>query len=296
MTQYQGFNYSTVTGYFLQDDNSTVAENFDFISKNFGLIEKHYEAHGSLDSDDQTTPWQHFEQQVKRLQDEAEEGTVYKVLYMARHGEGAHNVAEKRYGREEWDRYWAAQTGDSTSIWTDARLTPTGHDQAIAVSAFWKHHIEVAKTPAPEKYFCSPLYRCLQTANLTFTGLGLPADRPYIPVVKELLREVNGVHTCDRRSSKSSLVDSFPNFIFEPSMTEGDKLWSSTERENNQDLDKRMKMLLDDVFEHDDSTFISLTSHSGAICSLLRVLGHREFRLVTGGVIPVLAKAVREGG
>lgn len=53
-------------------------------------------------------------------------------------------------------------------------------------------------------------------------------------------------------------------------------------------------MLLDDILEHENSTFISWTSHSGAISSLLSVLGHRAFRLVTGGVIPVLVKMVRE--
>ena len=31
MSQKHGFTYSTVTGYFLQDDNSTVAENVDFV-------------------------------------------------------------------------------------------------------------------------------------------------------------------------------------------------------------------------------------------------------------------------
>lgn len=52
-----------------------------------------------------------------------------------------------------------------------------------------------------------------------------------------------------------------------------------------------MKLLLDDVFSHDDSTYISFTSHSGAIGGILRVLGHRQFSLVTGAVIPVLVKA-----
>lgn len=34
-----------------------------------------------------------------------------------------------------------------------------------------------------------------------------------------------------------------------------------------------------------------MTSHSGAIGGMLRVLGHREYRLKTGGAIPVLVKA-----
>lgn len=51
-----------------------------------------------------------------------------------------------------------------------------------------------------------------------------------------------------------------------------------------------MKKLLDDIFAHDDSTYISFTTHSGSIASILRVIGHREFRLPTGAVIPVLIK------
>lgn len=52
-----------------------------------------------------------------------------------------------------------------------------------------------------------------------------------------------------------------------------------------------MKKLLDDIFTHDDSTFISFTTHSGSIASLLRVIGHREFRVPTGAVIPVVIRA-----
>ena len=61
-------------------------------------------------------------------------------------------------------------------------------------------------------------------------------------------------------------------------------------RESDSALDARLKILLDDIFEHDNATFMSLTAHSGAIAGLLRVLGHREFRLVTGSVIPVFVR------
>ena len=52
-----------------------------------------------------------------------------------------------------------------------------------------------------------------------------------------------------------------------------------------------MKKLLDDIFDHDDSTYISFTTHSGSISSLLRIIKHREFRIPTGALIPVLVKA-----
>jgi len=62
-------------------------------------------------------------------------------------------------------------------------------------------------------------------------------------------------------------------------------------REHDLLTDKRIKNLLEDIFSNDSNTFISLTSHSGAISSMLRVIGHRKFQLATGSVIPVLVRA-----
>jgi hypothetical protein len=110
------------------------------------------------------------------------------------------------------------------------------------------------------------------------------------------MREALGIHTCDRRSSKSAIHTRWPHFKFENGFAENDLLWVSDLRESNPHLDARVKSLLDDVFTHDDHTFISFTSHSGAIGGLLRVLGHITFSLQTGGVIAVLVKAERIQG
>lgn len=105
------------------------------------------------------------------------------------------------------------------------------------------------------------------------------------------MREALGIHTCDRRSPKSAISSRWPHFKFEDGFAEEDPLWVSDVRESNSHLDARVKTLLDDIFTNDDHTFISFTSHSGAIGGLLRVLGHIAFSLQTGGVIPVLVKA-----
>ena len=96
------------------------------------------------------------------------------------------------------------------------------------------------------------------------------------------------MHTCDQRSTKSSLQAAWPNFKFEAGFAENDELWRSDHRETDEELDARIEALLDDIFETDDDTFISLTTHSGVIQSLLRVTGHRSFKLPTGGAIPIL--------
>jgi broad specificity phosphatase PhoE len=160
--------------------------------------------------------------------------------------------------------------------------------------------------PAPESYYTSPLTRCLQTAALTFDVLALPADRAFAPVVKERLREVLGVHTCDRRSSRSRIREMYPEWQFEDGFAEEDPLWEADVRESPEAQDVRTRELLDDVFGSDGKTYVSFSSHSGEIASVLRgrwsgfrwgdelmrvVIGHRKFELGTGHVIPVLVKA-----
>ncbi|KAL9613226.1 MAG: hypothetical protein Q9167_002242 [Letrouitia subvulpina] len=289
------FVYETVLGYFLQDDPETVAAGFDYTATNFGLKDRTYESDKEFDAYGVKTQWERFEQEVFRLNREDAPEVRYKVLFLARHGQGLHNVKEKLYGREEWDRYWAAQDGDSESNWVDARLTDLGIQQALAANAFWKRQMAEQNIPTPQRYYTSPLYRCLETASHTFSNLALPPDRPFMPVVKELLREVHSVHTCDRRSTRMSLSHAFPDFAFEPGFAEDDELWRAERRESDDEANTRVKSLLDDIFTNDgkEKIWISFTSHSGATGALLRVLGHRPFRVETGAVMPVLVRAQR---
>jgi len=105
---------------------------------------------------------------------------------------------------------------------------------------------------------------------LTFSGLDLPSQYPFIPQVKELFRETIGVHTCDRRRSKTFIHENYPTYTFEPRFAEDDPLWHPTTRETESGEDARSKVVLDDVFSHDSNTYISITSHSGTITSILR--------------------------
>lgn len=169
--------------------------------------------------------------------------------------------------------------------------------------------------------------------RLTFGGadpLPLPPGRPFRPVVKELLREAIGLHTCDRRGTASYIRGAYPGFALERGFAETDPLYSDVLRETNSAQVARLRRLLDDVFtenerrggrgkrhdgddgdEDDDggdddrhghdggkrgATFISFTSHSGSIGCILQALGHRRFSLRTGAVIPVFVRAERVGG
>ena len=262
-------NYTTVTGYFLQDEPSTNASAFNFMTANFGLINQTCptDANGTHPN---LTQWQRFTHQVTQLNQDAPHGTEYKLLYMGRHGDGFHNDAQAYYGTPAWNCYYSELEGNSTVIWADAHLSPLGVTQALAVNTFWASEIETQKIPTPQSYYTSPLTRCLQTANYTFSGLDLPAKRPFRPEVKEFFREGISGHTCDRRNSSTYIHNNFPGYQIEPGFTENDELWEAFHGETNDDQDIRSKRVLDQVFSTDRSTYISITSHSGEIGSILR--------------------------
>lgn len=105
------------------------------------------------------------------------------------------------------------------------------------------------------------------------------------------MREGISIHTCDHRRSRSYIRANFPSYHIEAGFSEYDNLWDGVSAETSDAQDARSKKWLDEVFVTDDHTWISVTSHSGEIASTLRVLGHQEFPLNTGAVIPVLVKA-----
>ncbi|KAK5334481.1 putative phosphoglycerate mutase pmu1 [Exophiala xenobiotica] len=301
-----GYTYTTLPGYFLQDDPQTKAQTFDFMKTNFGLVQRPYDSDESLPNNGQgMTPWQRFENHItslnhaaKRKRDGSEDGghVQYKLLFLGRHGNGYHNIAERHYGNEAWDCHFSALDGDPDDImvWSDAHLTKEGRRQATEVHDFWKAQIKEEKMSLPQAYVVSPLDRTLQTAEITFQGI---VDK-FRPTVMERLREGTGIHTCDRRSTVSYVRDRYPEYITtaDPLLTETDEYWDAELREPDDVLTARLGKLLDQVMQSEafrEAETISFTSHSGAIGAMLRVLAHRPFSLGTGAVIPVFVKMER---
>lgn len=291
------FNLTTVPGYFLQDDPDTDPDAFNYVSSNFGLINRTYDTDTDLDTKN-TTQWQRFAYHLHHLNQESHHKTpnvTYRLLFLGRHGEGFHNAAEEKYGTKLWDCYWSLQNGDSNLTWFDAHLTTAGIKQAQVANGAWEKQIE-RKVPFPQSFYVSPLHRCLATAEITFKGLNA-TPVPFRPVVKELLRETIGIHTCDKRSPASNITASYPEYILEKGFANGtDPLWEPDARESNSMRDVRLRDLLYDIFEHDENTVLSLTAHSGAIASILNVVGHQEFALATGAMIPVLVRVEKVAG
>jgi len=226
------------------------------------------------------------------LQARASDGVEYKVFWLGRHGQGWHNAAELKYGSEEWDRYWSLLTGDGEMTWgPDPRLTPLGESQARAANAAWKAEIP-ANIPLPRSLYSSPLSRAANTCRITFEDIVI--DRDHAPLIVENLREVNGVHTCDKRSTKSQLLAAFPTFRIEPGFSEKDELWEAETRESGEGVRVRARDVLNRIFGGGDAeTYISISAHGGLIAEFLWVVGHPGMDNPVGGVIPVVVQATR---
>ncbi|GAA6010130.1 hypothetical protein JCM11491_005353 [Sporobolomyces phaffii] len=274
-------NYTVVDGLFRQSspDFDEDKSAFDPLKHSFGLVDTGKER------------WSRFQTEIDGLNERADEHTAYKVFFVARHGQGWHNVAESKYGTDKWNDHWSMEYGDGNMTWgPDPELTPLGREQARAVNAAWKKEIQ-AGVPLPSNLYSSPLSRAASTLEITWKDLLIDSGQAR-PLFFEHLREVIGVHTCDQRSRKSELAKRFPSFEFERPFSEHDQLWSPDFQESAQQQALRIQQFLNRIFATDDSQYISLTAHGGVIAAFLRAVNHRKVAVAPGGVIPVVVKAV----
>jgi hypothetical protein len=127
-----------------------------------------------------------------------------------------------------------------------------------------------------------------RTWSEIFATKGKHAPRP---VITENLRETIGVHTNDRRRNRCAISQTFPDFDFEPGFPNVDPLWVPVYRETLPQRKERLRKVLDSVVSNSKvGTFISFTAHGGAINSTMENFGHREWKLKTGQMIPVVVK------
>jgi broad specificity phosphatase PhoE len=171
-------------------------------------------------------------------------------------------------------------------------LTEVGIQQAVDTGSEWARLIAEEKLEWPSLY-SSPLRRCLKTCKLMFADLAIKEEQPFRPVVKELLRERMGRHTCDRRSSKSWIAANYPEYLIEPGFSEADLLFKPDVRETPEEHISRTQEVLEDIFENDPSQLIAITMHSMASRAFMRVVGVEEFRLAPGAAVAFLIKATK---
>ncbi|THH21431.1 hypothetical protein EUX98_g8388 [Antrodiella citrinella] len=251
--------------------------------------------------DDSQDRWKIFKQKLHDLNAAAEQGVCYKLVFLGRHGQGYHNVAEAKYGTEAWDAHWSTLNGDEELTWgPDPLLTPLGQSQALEARDAWLAELS-CDIPLPETFYSSPLKRALDTWSLTFAGFGndevLPKEQRKVTVLEDC-REEYGIHTCDLRSSLSALRTLYtsPMFTFELGFAEEDPLWRKDERESKIHVVERAKAVLDVIFGEPDTTVVSITAHGGFINGFLAVVGRRAYSLPTGGILPTVVKYTPESG
>jgi hypothetical protein len=99
-----------IPGYFVGSDTHTKPADYDYrkgfgVQSVLGLINRPYETDGP--DVFRQAQWLRFETWLNHTNANAPENVVYKVIYMGRHGEGEHNVAEEKYGTPMWDEYYS---------------------------------------------------------------------------------------------------------------------------------------------------------------------------------------------
>lgn len=232
----------------------------------------------------------------------------YKLLILARHGQGYHNAAILRYGMEAWDSHWSLLDGDEHGEWLDSKLTDLGQGQVQSTGHEVLTPIIEELQILPHVFFSSPMRRCLETFIGSWGGIFAKNSHclteQTVPVqVIENIRETLGEHTCDKRVPHSMSVEEYQNYkthaghtidwIYDPDYPEEDQLWLEDHRESNAELDQRLHTGLSQIFSqlNSDQRFVSITCHSGVISSALRNLKHPPVQnLNTGKIVCAVVK------
>ncbi|EGG06750.1 uncharacterized protein MELLADRAFT_116456 [Melampsora larici-populina 98AG31] len=237
--------------------------------------------------------WKKFDERIKRLNSKVfieTLRTMFEMIFIARHGEGFHNIAESKYGTPMWDCYWSELNGDQNLTWgPDSRLSPKGQNQIKLARESWKREIS-RSIPLPSLFITSPLSRAIETLEITSVW---NVSKNTVPEVREGWRENIGLHTCDLRRTREEIYKDFGFVEFENRFNETDELWTKDFQETSEQLDIRIRKSLETLFNDPNDqkhTYVSITCHSGVINSLLRVIGHRPFPTQTGGMIPLVIK------
>ncbi|KAF7366032.1 F-box domain-containing protein [Mycena venus] len=276
--------------------NSSFFFSFVKVPARFGLL------------DSSPARWFTLTTKLRELNASAGAGAAYKLIFFGRHGQGYHNMAEDKYGTEAWNDYWGMLYGDGgahlgpcvisshnsafwllrrlTVITADPELSGIGKAQAADANETWKAE-RAAGIPLPERLYCSPMTRAMQTNVITFDGVS-----DTCVVVLENCREEYGWHTCNKRNTRTYIRTAFPKFEIEDGFTEKDELWEVETQETKTRAAARARTVLDRIFRDDkDVLFVSITTHGGIIHGFLHAMGRPIYQLPTGGVLPVVVKA-----
>lgn len=288
------YRFQAVSDWFVYTNPSVQNDSLPAIADDFGL--------------EKNRSWKALTNEVRTLNGKSSETKEhYKLIYAARHGEGDHNVAEAKYGTQAWDAHWSLLTGDEEgNVWgPDPELTVVGKGQAREAAARWRTALlrPSDPPPMPTKFFSSPLLRSAQTLQLSFDGIAWPDSTDIMtaqtaqmvaatkerPTILECLREnFSDRHTCDQRSSRTTIEKRWKplGWHVDADMDDEDTLFASSYVETEHAMTQRLSDALSVVWSLSDGhDVVNITSHSGAMQSLFRAVGHDDFKPKTGGTL-----------
>ncbi|KAK8074243.1 hypothetical protein PG994_005142 [Apiospora phragmitis] len=157
----------------------------------------------------------------------------------------------------------------------------------------WLTWVEKDKLPWPGTIYTSPLDRCRSTTKVVFGK-----DHNSQPVIKEDLREKRNGDACNYRAYISSTAAKDQGFVLEPDFAEEDPYKNDIKHaekgkttESEEQLEERMRRLLSGIFDDDEESVVSLTTHSYSIGALTKVM-QCNYRLDEGDVAAFLVRAV----
>ncbi|KAG6591117.1 Phosphoglycerate mutase family [Phytophthora cinnamomi] len=226
--------------------------------------------------------WGAFQQQFELL---LRDKRNVKVVYLVRHAQGTHNVAEQKYGVGRWEDELAR-----TDEFLDPDLTPFGVEDTKAkgppsIAAELQQGM-----PPIERVVVSPLSRTIQTAQ-TFFAKDQVTGRPLLCM--ESCREVLDCYTFDKRRPLSEIKHKFPDVDFSLIEHEHDVLWSPTHHETDEEIYERARCFLSELFDAVPERFVVVVSHVcfiQAVCAVTMARGI-DFRPDNCEVVPLVLEA-----
>lgn len=281
------WKFEVVKGFFKQAEDDTDDFKFRYTQDHLGRIKL----------------WQEITAALEQLNATSGDNESYKLIFLARHGQGFHNVCVNKYGMDAWRQKWRRETTDGEIVFApDPMLTELGIRQAKENNAAWKEEVQLG-APIPLKFYVSPLQRSSWTLVHTWDGI-TNAE----PLVTESIREKLHVNLCDKRSPKRVIEERFGkyNFRLEDGFTEEDEIFQDHDRETLVQQSFRVNKFLQQLFDEEwngskvdkaqaqKNSVISTTSHAGTIRAFITALGHRQFTISTGGMLPVIVRATRK--
>lgn len=213
----------------------------------------------------------------------------HKFIYTVRHGKAQHNALSREFSKAIAWRFLGKLVDNF-----DPALTSDGVGDARAAGRILGELIRDEGAPRPVTVYTSPLKRCIQTAMYSLAELRL--GRRATLHVKEGLREWKGYdhdHQSDRRDVTPNIVGLFARLRDELGLDVELRLDGAQDaedspvmRETYVDVDRRVRRVLDDIFDShnsssgggddDESGCAMLVLHNRSNKSVLRVLGHKQ--------------------